>query len=163
MYKSTGLRSQIWWSMHNTHSAILAMLEAINSVMDSEWSDWVASQCSVVACSNHHWIKPLACVVVKFWTTRGFIYLDLQGESFGGKKSIFKILSAISYSPHYYSTLWLEVALEAFLYDEFVDQTWWDLLGASFQALPLLWLWEQLSVRFELYWKDAAALSHQNG
>ena len=73
MYKSTGLRSQIWLSMYSA-SAMLVMLYAINSVMDSEWSDWVAWQCSVVTCLYHHWIKPLACQVVKLWTTRGFIF-----------------------------------------------------------------------------------------
>ena len=73
MYKSTGLRSQIWLSMYSA-SAMLVMLYAINSVMDSEWSDWVAWQCSVVTCLYHHWIKPLACQVVKLWSTRGFIF-----------------------------------------------------------------------------------------
>ena len=71
MYKSTGLWWQIWLSMHNT-TAILVMLYAINSMMNSKWSDWVAWQCSVVTCSNQHWMKPFACVVVKFWTTREF-------------------------------------------------------------------------------------------
>ena len=52
MYKSTGLRSQIWLSMYSA-SAMLVMLYAINSVMDSEWSDWVALQCSVVPCLYH--------------------------------------------------------------------------------------------------------------
>ena len=42
--------------------------------MDSELSDWVAWQCSVETCLYHHWIKPLACQVVKFWTTWGFIF-----------------------------------------------------------------------------------------
>ena len=78
MYKSTGLRSQIWLSMHSA-SAMLVMLYAINSVMDSEWSDWVAWQCSVVTCLYHHWIKPSACQVVKLSTTRGFI-LTILGK-----------------------------------------------------------------------------------
>ena len=73
MYKSTGLRSQIWLSMYSA-SALLVMLYAINSVVDSEWSDWVARQCSVVTCLYHHLIKPSACQVVKLWTTRGFTY-----------------------------------------------------------------------------------------
>ena len=53
---------------------MLVTLYAINCVMDSEWSDWVARQCSVVTCLYHHWIKPLACQVVKLWTTWGFIF-----------------------------------------------------------------------------------------
>ena len=73
MYKSTGLGSQIWLSMYSA-SAMLVMLYAINSVMDSEWSDWVAWQYSVVTCLYHHQIEPLACQVVKLWTTRGFIF-----------------------------------------------------------------------------------------
>ena len=63
MYKFTGLRSQIWLSLYSV-SAMLVILYAINSVMDSEWSNWVA----------YHQIKPLACQVVKLWMTRRFIF-----------------------------------------------------------------------------------------
>ena len=59
MYKSTGLRSQIWLSMYSA-SAMLVMLYAINSVMDSEWSEWVALQCSVVTCLYHYLKKTVS-------------------------------------------------------------------------------------------------------